>query len=120
MPLLFETGFNKYCYTTIVVTCNADQQVARICLRDGVSESEAQSRISAQMSHKKRLAAADIVLDNSSSQQALELHVQNALQKICKYSTFWGILTSPYILGCCSVLLFGLWRGSDKVNIEEM
>lgn len=47
-PLLFETGLDKICDTTIGVLANKEICVKRICVRDSVSAEIAEARINNQ------------------------------------------------------------------------
>ena len=71
IPLLFETGFERLCSETWVVSCSPEQQLARLIHRDGLSELEAQSRISAQIPLDQKEKMADHVIDNSQTQDEL-------------------------------------------------
>ena len=65
IPLLFEAGLERLCSETWVVSCSPKQQLARLIQRDGLSESEARSRISSQIPLEQKEQMADHVIDNS-------------------------------------------------------
>ena len=65
IPLLFETGLERLCSETWVVSCSPKQQLARLIDRDGLSKREAQSRIASQMPLEQKKRMADHVIDNS-------------------------------------------------------
>ena len=65
IPLLFEAGLERLCSETWVVSCSPNQQLARLIQRDGLSESEARSRISSQIPLEQKEQMADHVIDNS-------------------------------------------------------
>ena len=71
IPLLFEAGLERLCSETWVVSCSPKQQLARLIQRDGLSELEAQSRISAQIPLDQKEKMADHVIDNSQTQDEL-------------------------------------------------
>lgn len=71
IPLLVETGQQDSFDHVIVVDVDPDTQLRRLRDRDGVDVSAAQARIAAQATREQRLAAADIVIDNSGSQADL-------------------------------------------------
>ena len=71
IPLLFETGLERLCSETWVVSCSPKQQLARLMQRDGLSEPEAQSRISAQMPLKRKEQMADHVINNDQTHDEL-------------------------------------------------
>lgn len=70
-PLLVEMGGAASCDHVIVVDAPVEVQVERMVRDRGMSESDARARIAAQASREDRLAAADIVLDNTGTVEAL-------------------------------------------------
>lgn len=71
VPLLVETGRAADFDLVLVVDVAPDVQRARLAHGRGMSEEEARSRMAAQAAREERLAAADIVIDNSSSPDEL-------------------------------------------------
>ena len=71
IPLLFETGWQEHVDETWLIAVPEPLQLARLQSRNGYSREEAEQRIDAQMplSEKRRLA--DIVIDNSGTEQEL-------------------------------------------------
>lgn len=67
IPLLVETGQGKNFHLVLVVDAPDDVRVQRMQERRGMTADEAYSRMAAQASREDRLAAADVVLDNSGS-----------------------------------------------------
>lgn len=67
MPLLFETKSTWLFSDIIVVTCDPEQQLQRLRLRDGSAEEDAAQRITAQMPQAYKAAHATILIDNSGS-----------------------------------------------------
>ncbi|MGH3386319.1 MAG: dephospho-CoA kinase [Nocardioidaceae bacterium] len=65
IPLLVETGQADRFDVLVVVDVPEDLQVERLTRLRGMSEQEARSRIAAQATREQRLAAADVVVDNS-------------------------------------------------------
>lgn len=83
IPLLFEARMTDLVTEIWVVTCPQDVQSQRLMERDRLSREEAQIRIASQMPIEKKIAHADVVIDNSSSTEELfrqiEAHLaQNA------------------------------------------
>lgn len=64
-PLLFETGLDTEMDAVIVVRADMEEMVRRIMARDGLSRSEALSRIGAQMPVDEKARRADYVIDSS-------------------------------------------------------
>lgn len=71
IPLLFEANLTHTVTEIWVVTCQLEQQKQRLMHRSGLSASDAQSRIDAQMSLKEKGQLADHIIDNSASLEHL-------------------------------------------------
>ncbi len=71
VPLLVEAGLSDSFDMVMVVDAPEDERVARLVRERGMTEEDARARMAAQASREERLAAADIVLDNSGTPQAL-------------------------------------------------
>ncbi len=71
VPLLFESGFDRYCARTVAVLCAEEIRTERICLRDHTTKEQALSRIRAQMTDAERAVRADDLLYNEGDEQAL-------------------------------------------------
>ncbi|MFJ4169431.1 dephospho-CoA kinase [Paenarthrobacter sp. NPDC089714] len=67
IPLLVETGQGSAFHLVIVVDSPDDVRFQRMVELRGMSPDEARSRMAAQAGREERLAAADVVLDNSGS-----------------------------------------------------
>ncbi len=73
--LLLESGGRER-YDIIVVADLSEELQVRRAVERGMSEGDARARISRQMSRANRLAAADVVIDNSGDEAALERQVR--------------------------------------------
>jgi dephospho-CoA kinase len=82
VPLLFEAGMTDLVTEIWVVWCSQQQQLARLMQRNHLTFEQAQARIHSQMPIAEKAARADVVLDNSSSLEALLKQVDAALTKI--------------------------------------
>lgn len=67
MPLLFETKSEWLFSDIIVVTCTSEQQLQRLCQRDGLSQDAASARVAAQLDMSYKAAHSTILIDNSGS-----------------------------------------------------
>jgi dephospho-CoA kinase len=86
VPLLIESpDYRKRVDRVLVVDCPEETQVARVRARSGLSEDEVRAIMRGQTPRAERLAAADDVIDNSSTRDALRNQVA-ALHK--KYLQF--------------------------------
>ena len=74
-PLLVEVGVAGTCDVVIVVDVPRDLQVQRLVELRGMSEEDARSRIAAQATREERIAAADVVIDNTGSLEDLRARV---------------------------------------------
>ncbi|XP_007437097.1 dephospho-CoA kinase domain-containing protein [Python bivittatus] len=80
IPLLFETKMlSKFMKHTVVVYCDPQAQLSRLMHRNGLTQTEAEARIAAQMPLAQKVKLADHVIDNSgdaeaTKRQVLELH----------------------------------------------
>jgi dephospho-CoA kinase len=66
-PILVEVGLAPLMDLVVVVDAPVDVQVDRLVRLRGITEADARARIAAQASRDERLAAADVVIDNSGS-----------------------------------------------------
>ena len=79
VPLLVENKLTVMCDKVVVVDCPEAMQLSRAMQRDGSTDQTIKNIMASQADRDTRLAAADFVLDNSSSlahlaQQVDELH----------------------------------------------
>jgi dephospho-CoA kinase len=70
IPLLVETGMAPAFPLVVVVTADPETRVERLIKR-GMDEADARARIAAQAPEEQRRAIADVLLDNSGSQDEL-------------------------------------------------
>jgi dephospho-CoA kinase len=75
IPLLVESGRSYGASKVIVVDCPEDVARRRLVEERGMDEGDARRRMAAQVSRAHRLAAADVVIDNSGSLADLERQV---------------------------------------------
>ncbi|CAM4441678.1 MAG: dephospho-CoA kinase [Paenibacillus macerans] len=65
IPLLYESGLERFYERIMVVYVPRDLQLARLMERDGLSRDEAERRLNAQMDIELKKERADILIDNS-------------------------------------------------------
>ena len=80
--LLIEAKWYNMCHHIWVVTLESREAIRRLKKRDGLSESEARSRLDSQITTKERLEYADIVLHNDGSRKDLLSQTQLALDEL--------------------------------------
>ena len=84
VPLLVETGQAAAYDLMLVVEADPDTRVARLVQR-GLTAEDARARMAAQATDEQRRAVADVVLDNSGTQEELEAQVDR----------FWNERVAP-------------------------
>ena len=75
IPLLVETGQAADFDAVIVVDVDPATQLERVMRRSGLGRDEVVARIAAQATREERLAAADLVIDNSAGLEHLRREV---------------------------------------------
>ena len=78
VPLLFESGWDRYADEIWVASIPEHLQVERLMARNHLTEAEARARIASQMPLAEKCARADVVLDNSNTREALAEQVRTA------------------------------------------
>lgn len=81
VPLLFETGFDRYCHKTLVVQSPPDVVRRRLSKR-GFSEKEVIARQKVQMPLKAKIKRADYVIDNGGSLVKTQEQVRQIWKKL--------------------------------------
>lgn len=82
VPLLFESGWQKYSDVVWTVAAKRDVQIERIIKRDGLSREEAEKRIDAQMPLDEKCRLADIVINNDGTEAELRQEVDSLWDSI--------------------------------------
>ncbi len=80
--LLIEANWYNMCQHIWVVTLENAEASRRLQKRDGLSESEAISRLESQLTAKEKIAYADVVLRNDGSRKDLLSQTQHALEDL--------------------------------------
>lgn len=87
IPLLVETGdYRDLVDRVLVVDCPEATQVARVMARNALSHDEAAAILAAQASRNARLAAADDIIENIGTRDALYPHVAALHRKYLELS----------------------------------
>jgi len=84
VPLLFESGIDKFCDKILVVISDYDIQLSRIIERDNIDKELASKIIKSQISNEERIKKADIVIENNTSLEELYEKVERFCEKIWK------------------------------------
>ncbi|MEP0980225.1 dephospho-CoA kinase [Leptolyngbya sp. AS-A5] len=79
IPLLFEANMTDLVSEIWVICCSESQQIQRLMQREKLSLEQAQARIQSQMPIKQKRDRANVILDNSTTPEALMRQVDRAL-----------------------------------------
>lgn len=82
VPLLFESGFDSLCDSTILVYVERDIQTERLMKRDGILKFDAIKKISKQDSLESKRDKATYIIDNSGEIDATLKQIDNLLERI--------------------------------------
>ncbi|MGF1477954.1 MAG: dephospho-CoA kinase [Cyanophyceae cyanobacterium] len=80
IPLLFEAQMTDLVTEIWVVYCSFEEQVKRLKQRDCLNRQQAIARIHSQLPIDTKMAAADVVLDNSSSLESLYRQIDQSFK----------------------------------------
>ncbi|HHU18783.1 MAG TPA: dephospho-CoA kinase [Bacilli bacterium] len=80
IPLLYELDLVHLVDRVVVVYSTVENQLARLMVRDQLSEREAQQRIDTQISIDEKKQRADYIIDNNGSKQQTETQFQQLLE----------------------------------------
>ncbi|GAA3626858.1 dephospho-CoA kinase [Lactobacillus hamsteri] len=82
MPVLFESGAQKYCDQTLVITIPQNVQIERLMARNSLTKQEAIDRIHSQMPLSEKEAKATYVVSNIGTKKDLENKLEKLLLEI--------------------------------------
>jgi dephospho-CoA kinase len=82
VPLLVETDYTGSFDLVVVVDASDEARIARLAAERGMTAEDVRARMGAQASREERLAAADVVLDNSGSRDHLLAQVDRLWQQL--------------------------------------
>ena len=82
VPLLFESGIDKFCDKILVVISDYKIQLNRIVERDKIDRDLAEKIIKSQLSNEERIKKADVVIENNSSLEDLFEKVERFCETI--------------------------------------
>ena len=82
VPLMFESGFDKFCDFIVDVACSEEERINRLIKRDNITKDLALSMINSQMKDSERREKSDIVIENNGKISKLEKKVENLLKTL--------------------------------------
>lgn len=80
--VLLEAGWQDFVDEVWVAVVDVETAIRRTMKRDGLDREAVQSRIDAQISNEDRIAAADVVFDNSGSEEDLMVAVEHKFEEL--------------------------------------
>ena len=80
--LIVENGLQQGLDGLIVVSAPPETQIARLRLREGMSEGEARARIASQLTQAEKARHATVVIDNSGSEAELWEKVKSLVSRL--------------------------------------
>jgi dephospho-CoA kinase len=84
VPLLYEAGIDARVDKVVVVTADRDTQISRLKKRNGLTRTEAIRRIRSQWPLRKKVAAADYVLDGTTTRPRLMTLVKALYRELAR------------------------------------
>lgn len=84
VPLLFETGWQKYADVVWVAYVNRELQIKRLKKRDRIGRANAEKRLNAQMPIEEKKKLADVVICNENTLEDLNKEVSEAWLEFLK------------------------------------
>ncbi|MFI1966569.1 dephospho-CoA kinase [Streptomyces pathocidini] len=82
VPLLAENELAGLYDVVVVVDASPETQLDRLVRLRGMTEQEARARMAAQATRERRLAAADLVIDNDGPLEALKPQVEKVWEEL--------------------------------------
>ena len=82
--LIVENGLQHGLDGLIVVTVPPEVQIARLRLRDNMSEPEARARIASQLPSAEKVREATVVIDNAGSEAELGARIERLVERLRK------------------------------------
>ncbi|MFA6147167.1 MAG: dephospho-CoA kinase [bacterium] len=78
--LIHESGRKGLCEAVVSVRCDRETAISRLAARDGMSRSQVEARLRAQMDADRKAGASDYVIDNSGNREETKRQVVALVQ----------------------------------------
>ena len=82
VPLLFESGCDAFCACTVAVLCSEEIRIARVMVRDGITEEQVRARMKNQMTDEERKRRATFIIRNENSEEAFQQEADALIETI--------------------------------------
>ncbi len=83
--LLIEADWHEKCAKIWVVLSSREHVLQRLSARDGISFIQAMERIEAQLKPGERVPFADVLFENNSDRNSLEIQVEEAVKELVSF-----------------------------------
>jgi len=107
---LIEPGYAAWCDVTWLVVCRPETAQRRLMARNGFTEAEATQRLASQRPWQQRAGAADLVLRNDNSPEALTDAVRYAYRRLWELRRAESLPCSQY----------HIWRASHPAPVAAL
>ena len=84
--ILYETGSNGRCAAIIVVTCTREEQVRRLLEKRGMTRSDVEARLNAQMSLQEKEALAAFIVRTDGNKDSLREKVETLYRSLKEFA----------------------------------
>lgn len=84
VPLLFESGWDKYVDKTLVIATTPELELEHLMQRDNLSKAEAEKRINSQLPIKEKVKKASYTIENTATIDKLEKQLSELLKVLRK------------------------------------
>lgn len=81
-PVLYESGFDRFCQAVVCVTAKEEKLLHRIMRRDRLSEEDARRRLASQKTTAELEERADFLLENNGDDEALIKQIEDCIRNL--------------------------------------
>lgn len=82
VPLLFESGMDRYVDQIWLVTASDDVRISRVMARDGIERADVEKRMLYQMKNDEKATKSHVILDNSKGKEYLYSQINQIIKRI--------------------------------------
>src|SRR5277367_1564611 len=120
IPLLFESGLDRFCGINIVVATEPKLQLERLLERDSrLSRKDGQGRLAVKWDLRDKKKLADVVIENDSSKEALEQRVAAMVRQHFSRSRIWTWILRIPPVGLAFALVIFIQRSFRRTTREK-
>jgi dephospho-CoA kinase len=117
IPLLFESGLDRFLGLSVVVATRKEVQLERLMARDQLNEEAAKGRIASQWDIEEKVRLADIVIDNNGSRAELAAGIGAVeVREQLSRGALWTLLLRVPPVG----LVVAWWVFLRRLQVKKM